>query len=73
MFVKHHYRSFVTFVTGNKNKLNEVKLILSLPNLISRDLPLVETQGSPIEVALAKAIQAQSLVEGNSNCIDELL
>lgn len=59
----------VTFVTGNANKLREVRLFLStsgpLPmELISAPLDLPELQGTIEEIATAKCAQAAALVDG---------
>ena len=49
----------LTFVTGNENKLREVREILgNVVKVESVDLQLSELQGTPIEVARAKAVQA---------------
>jgi inosine triphosphate pyrophosphatase len=47
----------VTFVTGNKNKLAEVKQILSI-DFDHNDIDLPEIQGNPESVAVAKCISA---------------
>ena len=60
----------LNFITGNANKLNEVRMILcegssAVPGLTleSRDVPeLVEIQGSVEEIATDKARRAAELV-----------
>ena len=53
----------LTFVTGNANKLAEVQQIVSFP-LLSISLDLVEIQGTPSEITLAKARSACEIVGG---------
>ena len=64
----------ITFVTGNKGKLEEVKSILGLNdngsqehlpfNLVSQPIDLPEIQGTPQDIAQAKAIEAFRVVQG---------
>eukprot|EP00596_Hydrurales_sp_CCMP1899_P007220 CAMPEP_0119034124 /NCGR_PEP_ID=MMETSP1177-20130426/1161_1 /TAXON_ID=2985 /ORGANISM="Ochromonas sp, Strain CCMP1899" /LENGTH=190 /DNA_ID=CAMNT_0006991365 /DNA_START=137 /DNA_END=709 /DNA_ORIENTATION=+ len=57
----------ITFITGNKKKLEEVLAILgdSLPyTLKSTSLDLPELQGEPIDVAIAKCKYAAEQVDG---------
>jgi len=67
----------ILFVTGNSNKLKEVRSILlssssSSQNLTveSRDLDLPEIQGTTQEVAIAKVRAAAEVVGGA--CITEV-
>lgn len=77
----------VTFVTGNKKKLEEVKSILALGddssgggtiNLISRSVDLPELQGDPLDIArekcllASKEINGPTLVEDTSLCFNAL-
>ncbi|UJR37301.1 hypothetical protein I4U23_030010 [Adineta vaga] len=70
----------VTFVTGNKDKLEEVQAILAdvLPNLRSQALDLPEYQGESDDICKAKAklaaerIQGPVLVEDTSLCFNAL-
>ncbi|CAF0730471.1 unnamed protein product [Didymodactylos carnosus] len=72
--------STVTFVTGNKNKLAEVKEILAdvVPLLKSQDLDLPELQGEPGDISSEKAklaaikINGPVLVEDTSLCFNAL-
>ncbi|KAF7763676.1 hypothetical protein Agabi119p4_8213 [Agaricus bisporus var. burnettii] len=63
----------ITFVTGNANKLKEVKEILSDGDhpieIISQNLDVPEVQGTTEEVAIAKCKRASELVGGP--CITE--
>ncbi|KAF9446042.1 Maf/Ham1 [Macrolepiota fuliginosa MF-IS2] len=63
----------ITFVTGNANKLKEVKQILSDGDhpieFISQSLDIPEVQGTTQEVAIAKCKRAAELVNGP--CITE--
>ncbi|KAF7984747.1 hypothetical protein HWV62_11699 [Athelia sp. TMB] len=63
----------LVFVTGNANKLKEVKHILSqgaMPiDLDSKELDIPEVQGSTAEVAIAKCRQAAEMLGGP--CITE--
>jgi inosine triphosphate pyrophosphatase len=66
----------VTFVTGNKKKLEEVKSILALGddsgggggggaiNLISRSVDLPELQGDPLDIAREKCLLASKEING---------
>ncbi|XP_074641046.1 inosine triphosphate pyrophosphatase-like [Tubulanus polymorphus] len=57
----------ITFVTGNKNKLEELVKILgkAFPQqIVSKDIDLPEYQGTPDEVSLAKCKTAATLIEG---------
>ncbi|KXN84055.1 Inosine triphosphate pyrophosphatase, partial [Leucoagaricus sp. SymC.cos] len=67
-----NYRS-VAFVTGNANKLKEVKQILSSGEhpieVVSQSLDISELQGTTQEVAIAKCKRAAELVGGP--CITE--
>ncbi|KAI3623848.1 HAM1 [Malassezia furfur] len=73
----------LTFVTGNANKLREVKQILeATPNsswtLESKELDVPEIQGTTQEVALAKCrsaaqqLQAPCLTEDTALCFSAL-
>jgi inosine triphosphate pyrophosphatase len=73
----------ITFVTGNKKKLEEVKLILSssapLPFVITnKKIDLPELQGDPIDIAIekckiaAKEIQGPVFTEDTSLCFNAL-
>ncbi|KAF5391653.1 hypothetical protein D9757_002446 [Collybiopsis confluens] len=65
--------SKLTFVTGNANKLKEVKEILSAGatpiDIDSKSLDIDEIQGSTQEVAIAKCKRAAELLNGP--CITE--
>ncbi|KAJ3570726.1 hypothetical protein NP233_g4214 [Leucocoprinus birnbaumii] len=67
------YGKPLTFVTGNANKLREVKQILSSGDhpieVISQSLDIPEVQGTTQEVAIAKCKRAAELVGGP--CITE--
>ena len=75
-------RPTITFVTGNKKKLEEVVSILgdSLPfNLVSAKIDLPELQGAdPVEVSIEKCrlaaaqVQGPVLVEDTSLCFNAL-
>lgn len=57
----------ITFITGNKKKLEEVVAIIgdSLPfNLVSQKLDLPELQGDPVEVSIEKCKLATMQVDG---------
>ena len=56
----------ITFVTGNVNKLKEVKQVLSKTsiNFINQDIDLPEFQGTPEEVAKQKCLEAAKYVKG---------
>ncbi|KAL7559069.1 hypothetical protein ACA910_018421 [Epithemia clementina (nom. ined.)] len=59
----------ITFVTGNKNKLKEVKQILSADTdlafeIVNLDLDLPELQGDPVDIAQEKCRQAAKKVNG---------
>lgn len=63
------YKPEITFVTGNKNKLKEVKQILSadsdLPfEIVNADLDLPELQGDTADIAREKCRQAAKYVNG---------
>ncbi|CAF1486737.1 unnamed protein product [Adineta steineri] len=70
----------VTFVTGNRNKLEEVQATLAdvLPNLPSQDVDLPEYQGEPEDISKEKAkiaaqcINGPVLVEDTSLCFNAL-
>lgn len=72
----------ITFVTGNKNKLEEVVQILGGEhltfNLINKALDLPELQGEPIDVSIAKCklaaeeINGPVIVEDTSLCFNAL-
>lgn len=55
----------ITFVTGNKNKLKEIKSILgdTFP-ITNLDLDLSELQGTAEEICIAKCIEAVHAVNG---------
>lgn len=65
----------ITFVTGNKKKLQEVQDILSTQgiDITSKDLDLIEIQGSPVEISNHKVLQAlhqiQSTVIIEDTCL----
>lgn len=63
----------LVFITGNANKLKEVKRILSTSDhfeLSSHDLDLPEIQGTTKEVALAKCAAAATAL--GSSCMTEV-
>jgi ribokinase/non-canonical purine NTP pyrophosphatase (RdgB/HAM1 family) len=63
--VKH--KKQITFVTGNKKKLEEVQQILSGGNsfdIVNAKLDLPELQGDPIEIAIEKCKLASKSVKG---------
>ncbi|KAI0920805.1 hypothetical protein AcW1_005023 [Taiwanofungus camphoratus] len=64
-------RSYPVFVTGNANKLREVRAILGASSIEvdSQDLDVPEIQGSTREVAAAKCRRAAELIGGP--CITE--
>jgi len=73
----------ITFVTGNKKKLEEVKLILSssaaLPfSITNQKIDLPELQGDPVDIAVekckiaAKEIQGPVFTEDTSLCFNAL-
>jgi len=71
----------ITFITGNKKKLEEVISIFGtdLPyDLVSRGIDLPELQGEPEEVAVekcrmaAKEVQGPVMVEDTSLCFNAL-
>ena len=53
-----------TFVTGNENKLLEVQSILSPLTIRSKDVDLIEIQGTPDQISIAKAKAAAAKVDG---------
>lgn len=54
----------VTFVTGNKKKLEEVQAILSPTKVTSVSIDLLEIQGTAEEVTIAKARAAAEKIDG---------
>lgn len=60
-------KSSITFVTGNKKKLEEVKRILNnIPyELIDQKIDLPELQGDPEEIAIEKCKIATNVVKGS--------
>ncbi|CAG8962261.1 hypothetical protein HYFRA_00005315 [Hymenoscyphus fraxineus] len=69
----------LNFITGNKNKLTEVKAILgSTVDLQSQALDLIEIQGTIEEISLdkcrraAEAIKGPVLVEDTCLCFNAL-
>ncbi|CAD5111662.1 unnamed protein product [Dimorphilus gyrociliatus] len=57
----------ITLVTGNANKLKEIIKILGSDfprQIISKDIDLLEIQGSPDEVATAKCKEAAKVING---------
>ncbi|PVU95969.1 hypothetical protein BB559_002553 [Furculomyces boomerangus] len=55
----------VTFVTGNKNKLAEVvKIIGDSLQLDSKDVDIVEIQGTAEEITIHKCLEAAKVVNG---------
>ena len=64
----------ITFVTGNKGKLAEVKSILGINDdnvsdelpykLVNQPIDLPELQGTPQEIAKAKVLEAYKIVQG---------
>jgi len=56
----------LAFVTGNANKLAEVKAILggSVPSLVSKKIDLPELQGEPEEISIEKCKLAVKEVKG---------
>ncbi|PWN46163.1 putative HAM1-protein [Ceraceosorus guamensis] len=62
-------KPMLTFVTGNANKLKEVRAILaSAPSfpfeLVNRDLDTIEVQGTTQDVARAKCSEAAKIIQG---------
>jgi len=63
-------KPIITFVTGNKKKLEEAKQILSSPDreapfeLTNKKIDLPELQGDPIEIAKEKCRLAANEVDG---------
>lgn len=64
-------KQVITFVTGNKKKLEEVQRILSASNngefpflICSRSIDLPELQGDPLEIAMEKCALAAKEVGG---------
>ncbi|KAK1760729.1 inosine triphosphate pyrophosphatase [Echria macrotheca] len=58
-------RHIVNFITGNKNKLSEVKAILEPAIQVdSQTLDLIEIQGTLEQVTLDKCRRAADLIEG---------
>lgn len=67
--LKFNKKPTITFVTGNKNKLEEVKQILAssgeLPfDIRNQKIDLPELQGEPNEIAMAKCRLAADKVKG---------
>lgn len=74
----------ITFVTGNKKKLEEVKLILSVDDhtlpyrLTNQKIDIPELQGDPIEIAKEKCrlaveqVKGPCLIEDTSLCFNAL-
>ena len=61
----------ITFVTGNKNKLAEVRAILgNHVDLSSQSLDLPEIQGTIEEIALDKCRRAADLVGLIATCVN---
>jgi len=55
----------IKFVTGNRNKLNEIRLFFGENfEVNSVDIELPELQGDPEDIARKKAIQAANMVDG---------
>lgn len=55
----------VTFVTGNKNKLLEVQMMMGgAVEIVASDIDLPEFQGNPMEIATKKCITAYDSVKG---------
>jgi len=55
----------VTFVTGNKNKLLEVRMMMGdTVDIVSSDIDLPEFQGDPVDIASKKCITAYEAVQG---------
>ncbi|CCI42123.1 hypothetical protein ABG067_007632 [Albugo candida] len=60
-------KPIITFITGNRNKLNEISVILGsdVPFVLrSQELDLPELQGDPTDVAIAKCKQAAQRING---------
>jgi inosine triphosphate pyrophosphatase len=69
----------ITFITSNKHKLQELKLILKNDNIVSEKIDLIELQGSPQYISIEKCKYASSklnnktvLVEDTSLCFEAL-
>jgi len=58
----------LTFVTGNKKKLEEAKQLLNAENipftLTNQKIDLPELQGEPLNIAYEKCQQAAAIVNG---------
>ncbi len=55
----------ITFVTGNKNKLLEVSMMMGdTADIVSSDIDLPEFQGDPMDIASKKCITAYQSVRG---------
>ena len=54
----------ITFVTGNKNKLAEVRRLLPSARVTSHKLDLPELQGDPLYVSREKCLLASKEIEG---------
>ena len=72
-------RKTLVFVTGNANKLREVKKIMeNVVNIESRSMELPELQGDPMHIAVekcriaAKAVQGACIVEDTCLCFNAL-
>lgn len=60
----------LNFITGNKNKLAEVRAILGdIVELQSKSLELVEIQGTSDEIALDKCQRAANAVSAGYNIL----
>lgn len=58
----------LNFITGNKNKLAEVKAILgTAAELDSRAVDVPEIQGTPNEIAIEKSRRAAEVVSTTTN------
>lgn len=71
--------SEITFITGNKHKLTELKLILQTDKIVPQKIDLIELQGSPQYISTEKCKYAASLlkhanvlVEDTSLCFEAL-
>ena len=53
----------LTVVTGNAGKLKQIKRILTI-SFVHRDVDLPEIQGTPYDVAMAKATEAAKHIQG---------
>lgn len=59
----------VTFVTGNKGKLREMAAVLDpVVDMVSRDIDLLEIQGTAEEISREKCKLAVKEVKGNVEC-----